>query len=74
MNKNTRKLHIEFYIKNIIFIHHNQDVGMGWFKIFNIGIHWKDVNKWGYNYAEVYKIKKTITIGSWCFTIIKNYD
>lgn len=45
--------------------------GLGWFRIFGIGLHWKDITRHRLLFSQRYGYKKAITIGKWRFEILK---
>ena len=45
--------------------------GIGWFRIFGIGLHWKDINRHELLFSQRYGYKKAITIRKWRFEFLK---
>lgn len=43
----------------------NSVAGLGWFRIFGIGLHWKDTSRHTLSFSERNGYKKMIKIGTW---------
>jgi len=46
------------------------DKELGWFRVFGIGVSWKDVNQHGLMFSERYGHRKHIRIGSYVFRFL----
>lgn len=40
-------------------------VGLGWFRICGVGLHWKDTSRYRMYFSETNGCKKALKIGSW---------
>lgn len=45
--------------------------GLGWFRIFGRGLHWKDITRHPLLFSQRYGYKKAITFGNWRFEYLK---
>ena len=47
--------------------------GLGWFRLFGVGLHWKDTSRHMMCFSERNGYKKALNIGSWRIRLLK-YD
>lgn len=46
--------------------------GLGWFRIFSVGLHWKDTSRHRMYFSERNGYRKSLKIGSWRFTFLSS--
>jgi hypothetical protein len=44
--------------------------GLGWFRVFGFGLHWKDISKHRMSFSERNGYKKALKIGSWRISLL----
>jgi hypothetical protein len=44
----------------------------GWFRLFGVGLKWKDITRHGLLFSQRYGYEKAITIGKWRISILKH--
>lgn len=61
---------INFHIGIINIFSSYYEKGIGWFRIFGIGIHWKDISRHKMYFSERNGYVKYLKIGSWIFKLL----